>query len=143
VVNVLVSAYVEDGLACRPPCGDSRGIKEGGKRTANCSQWSASHDCRRIGVPSGVAIDVVNALVCAYIEDGLARRLPGGYSSGINETGKRTSGRREWRAGHGRGIVMMPGRVAVQVVYVLVRSYVEDRLAGGCSCRHSRRVKET
>lgn len=131
LVHVPICAYVEDGLASGLPGCYSRGIEEAAERTSSCCHGRTRHGSWIIGVPGCIAVDVVHVLICGYIENRLTSRCAGCDSGWVKEAAKRTPGGRERRAGHERGIVLMPGRVAVQVVYMLVRTYVKNGLAVG------------
>ena len=152
VVYMLVRSDVEDGLAGWFPGCYTSGIKKTGERTACKCRRSSGHPARIIGLPSGVAVNVVYMLVRTDVKDGLAGRFSGCYASRIEKTGERAAGNRQCGAGHSGGIIEMPGSVAVQVVNVMVGADVEDGLAPwltGCNagrvdkagkrkCRNSR-----
>jgi hypothetical protein len=142
VVYVVVGPYVKDGLAWSSGSCAS-GIKKAAQSMpAAFSQWSTGIRRGIIGMPGGIRKEVVHVLISSYVKNSLAGFASCCHAGNIKKTGSRTSGCSQGRARHGRWIISKPGSVAEDMMYVLVRSYIEDRLAGGLPGGYAGRIKK-
>jgi hypothetical protein len=142
MVYVVVGSYVKDRLA-RSAGGRTSGIKKAAQPAPLAfSQWSTGIGRGIIGMPGSIREEVVHVLVSSYVEDSLAGFASRCHAGDIKKTGSRTSGCSQSSASHGCGIIGKPGSVAEDVMYMLVRSYIEDRLAGGFPGGHAGRIEE-